>query len=387
MLNRFEKEIAKSLKDDLDIRVYTSNLLGADEDLVLSGGGNTSVKIGDKLYVKGSGWSLDRIERKGFPAVDLKTLKDMAKLESLSDSEMVKLQREAMESQDAPNPSVEAILHAVIPYKFVEHTHADAVVTISNTPDGKRLLEDIYGDRVLIVDYVMPGFILAKEVFEQIKDIDLSKIDAIILLNHGVFTFSDDARVSYSKMVEIVDLAQKFLSKFEIEFKSIKKELSSATLKAIEEAISKARGVQTLVKLNQSRYLVELSNLPNLEHTLLRGNLTPEHVLKIKPKPVILEQDFLSEIESFKASYIEYFNRYRTSETMLEPYPKYAILRGYGAVIFGDTQRELNSIEKIVEHTARAILYADRIGGWQSLSESEIFQIEYWELEQAKLKR
>ena len=138
MKSTFNDSEAKNYSTDLAMRVYTSQLLGRDMDLVLHGGGNTSVKIGDKLYVKGSGWNLDTIEEAGFPAVDLKTLIEMAKLEHLSDTDMVAQQREALEDKSSPNPSIEAILHAIIPFKFVEHTHADAVVTISNTPDGKQ---------------------------------------------------------------------------------------------------------------------------------------------------------------------------------------------------------------------------------------------------------
>jgi len=171
MQNYWNDAEAAELNSDLDMRVYTSRLLGKDMNLVMHGGGNTSVKSSvngeEILYVKGSGWDLETIEAEGFAPVKLKALLDMAELEKLSDMEMVAQQRKAMIDPSAPNPSVEAILHAVIPFKFVDHTHADALVTISNTPHGEATLKSLYGDSVIFVPYVMPGFILAYVIHEK----------------------------------------------------------------------------------------------------------------------------------------------------------------------------------------------------------------------------
>ena len=162
-------------KDPLQLRVYTSRLLGANPDLVLHGGGNTSVKLSQKnffgeteelLLVKGSGWDLATIESPGFAPVRLETLKRLAELETLSDCEMVRQQRAAMTDPGAPNPSVEAILHALIPFRYVDHTHADAVLAVTNHPDGEQSIQEIYGNRVIVIPYVMPGFALAKKVRE-----------------------------------------------------------------------------------------------------------------------------------------------------------------------------------------------------------------------------
>ncbi|OAD23537.1 Short-chain dehydrogenase/reductase SDR [Candidatus Thiomargarita nelsonii] len=167
---------AKCENDLLALRVYTSRLLGQEPALVLHGGGNTSVKANtsnifgepeELLYVKGSGWDLASIEAAGFAPVKLDVLKKMVMLDQLSDTEMVRVQRSAMTDPNAPNPSVEAILHAIIPFRYVDHTHADAVVTITNTENGAERIRQIYGKRVLIVPYVMPGFILAKKIYEM----------------------------------------------------------------------------------------------------------------------------------------------------------------------------------------------------------------------------
>ena len=214
MDNLYNSERATECKSDLDLRVYTSNLLGQNDELVLHGGGNTSVKTKidgeDILLVKGSGWDLVSIKAEGFAPVKLDTLLELAKLEKLSDCDMVSEQKAAMIDDNAPNPSVEAILHALIPYKFVDHTHADAIVTISNSETGKATIKNLFPN-FLIVDYVMPGFILAKKIYEMTKELDWSTMDGIILHNHGIFTFDDDAKNSYDKMISAVSKAEEFL--------------------------------------------------------------------------------------------------------------------------------------------------------------------------------
>ncbi|MDH3343187.1 MAG: class II aldolase/adducin family protein, partial [Gammaproteobacteria bacterium] len=211
----------KIIDKPLQLRVYSSRLLGQNPDLVLHGGGNTSVKITEKnlfgddediLYVKGSGWDLGNIEAEGFAPVKLKVLQHMAGLDQLSDSDMVSMQRAAMTNPYAPNPSVEAVLHAIIPFKFVDHTHADAVVTITNTPNGEDRLKEIYGDKILVVPYVMPGFVLAKKIYEMTRDINWAQYDGMVLLNHGVFSFDDDAKASYEKMIDLVSRAEDYIA-------------------------------------------------------------------------------------------------------------------------------------------------------------------------------
>jgi rhamnose utilization protein RhaD (predicted bifunctional aldolase and dehydrogenase) len=187
---------------------------------VLHGGGNTSVKttvtniFGEKeniLYVKGSGWDLATIKSEGFAPVKMDILLKMAKLKSLSDTDMVKYQRMAMVEPLAPNPSVEAILHAIIPFKYVDHTHSDAIVTITNTKNPKAKIKKIYGKNMLIIPYIMPGFVLAKLVYDMTKNINWDKLDGMILLNHGLFTFDNDAKKSYEKTIKLVDKAEKYL--------------------------------------------------------------------------------------------------------------------------------------------------------------------------------
>lgn len=220
MQNRWSEIHAAQCQSELELRAYSSRLLGEDSSLVLAGGGNTSVKLstentfGDTLevlWVKGSGGSLKTITPQGFAPVNLKHLQKLSSLEMLSDIQMMREFRLALLEPDAPFPSVETILHAILPHKWVDHTHADALVTIMNTPNGEARVREIYGDTVIVVPYVMPGFGLAlacKRAYEQQIS---SETIGMVLLNHGLFTWGETAKKSYDRMIELVTRAEDYL--------------------------------------------------------------------------------------------------------------------------------------------------------------------------------
>ena len=368
----------------LSLRIQTSRLLGQDADLVLHGGGNTSMKEGDIIHVKASGFNLDTIDERGFAPVSISKLLDLLRYECLSDTDMVRLQREAMVDQSFANPSIEAILHALIPFKYVDHTHADAIVTISNTKKGKKILSKLYGKNMLIVPYVMPGFELAKVVHALTCNVDWKKLEGIILMHHGVFTFDDDGMKSYEKMLHLVKKAQTYLRKqTKIKYKKAKVTHDLAKVKSV---ISKNRGFEVEMVLNDSPIAQTFARLHDISLSQ-KGVLTPEHIIRTKRKPVILEKDYEKEVTKYIKKYIAYFEKHRTNEMMLNPTPNWAILRGYGTVSFGKTLKEAEIIRDINEHTMRAMLQAKQLGGYQSLSPKESFAMEYWELEQAKLRK
>jgi len=381
--NLWDAKEAGKYTSDLELRVYTSNLLGQSDELVLHGGGNTSVKSmvdGEEiLYVKGSGWDLVSIKAEGFAPVKMHTLLEMAKLKSLSDSDMVAQQKAAMIDKSAPNPSVEAILHAIIPFKVVDHTHADAVVTISNSKNGLALIDEVFPN-FLIIPYVMPGFVLAQKIYEMTQDdFDWDTCEGIILHNHGIFTFDDDAKKSYEKMIDAVSLAEAFLEK-------------NASI-ALEELEVKAFDIGLLdidkfVHINQTPLALNYASQENLRASVTRGVLTPEHIIRTKRVPLVLEDNDTEEaLKHFQVAYKTYFSAYKTDEVMLDTNPKYAVIKNYGVVTFGKTQKEADVINDVVEHTMMAVLRADKLGGYKSISISDSFDMEYWELEQAKLKK
>lgn len=401
MISRWSDEEAKAFENNpLAMRVYTSRLLGQDEDLVLHGGGNTSVKVKendlfgdpiDLLYVKGSGWDLGTIEAAGFAPVKMDVLLRMAQLDELSDTDMVKYQRAAMTNPSAPNPSVEAILHAIIPFQFVDHTHTDAMVTITNTPNGESLIREVYGDRVLYIPYVMPGFILAKEIYEMTKDIDWSKYEGLALMNHGLFTFNDDAKASYEKMIELVTVAEHFLqSKGVCVAESNQEgEIDLIKLATIRKEVSQTIGCSVVVTSDFSPKSRGFSALPNVANIATRGPITPDHIIRTKRcAAVINANDIAGSIKSFVLDYKRYFNENTSGiETMLDVAPRWAVWPNVGTLAFGKSVKEANIIHDIKRHTIKAIQQAEDLGGWQALPEKDLFEMEYWELEQAKLKK
>ena len=382
MKNLWDDAVASQCKTDLDMRVYTSNLLGQSEELVLHGGGNTSVKSSvdgeEILYVKGSGWDLVSIKAEGFAPVKMATLLEMAKMKNLSDTDMVSGQKAAMIDTTAPNPSVEAILHALIPFKVVDHTHADAVVTISNSKNGEEHIEKLFPN-FLIIPYVMPGFLLAQKIYEMTEhDFDWEACEGIVLHNHGIFTFDNDAKKSYDKMIEAVSVAEAFLEEHaEVLFDKIK-----PTVFNVEDL-----NIDKFMHVNQTPLALHYASQDDLRTKVTRGVLTPEHIIRTKRVPMVVEDgDVEDALKHFKVAYEAYFTAYKTDEIMLDTNPKYAVIKDFGIVTFGKTQKEADVINDIVEHTMLAVLRADKLGGYKSISIADSFDMEYWELEQAKLK-
>ena len=302
----------------------------------------------------------------------------MAELKELSDSDMVSGQKAAMIDKSAPNPSVEAILHAIIPFKVVDHTHADAIVTISNSKQGKELISKLFPN-FLIVPYIMPGFILASKINEMIKELDWSKCEGIILHNHGIFTFDNDAKKSYEKMIDAVTLAEEFLEKnAPVTLKELEAKTFDTSLLEIDE----------FMHINQTPLALHYASQENLRSNVTRGVLTPEHIIRTKRVPLVLEDNDVDDaLKHFKIAYETYFNAYKKDEVMLDINPKYAVIKDFGVVSFGKTQKEADIINDVVSHTMMAVLRADKLGGYKSISIADSFDMEYWELEQAKLKK
>jgi len=386
----------------LQLRAYSSRLLGREPDLVLHGGGNTSVKLtetnlfGDDeeiLYVKGSGWDLGDIEAAGFSPVRLNTLRHMAALDHLSDADMVRLQRAAMTDPYAPNPSVEAVLHAIIPFTFVDHTHADAVVTISNTPDGKDTIKRVCGDRFLLVPYVMPGFLLAKKVYQLTQGIDWSQYDGMVLLHHGVFTFDDDARRSYEKMIGIVTAAERYIeSRVDLELIADgNTETDLQILARLRNKVAAQTGQAVYALLDNSAQARSFACLEDVGSLATRGPLTPDHIIRTKQAPLIIEHEVdqsMTAVEDYATAYQSYFDRNSNGQQVcLDHAPRWAVWKKQGLVSFGASLKDASIISDICMHTIKAIQQAEKLGGWRALPEKDLFEVEYWELEQAKLKK
>ena len=394
-----DKDAQKFFRDPLALRVYTSRLIGKEPTLVLHGGGNTSVKtqftnlFGDQeevLYIKGSGWDLATIKKEGFAPVKMDVLLKMARLPKLTDSAMVNNQRAAMVDPNAPTPSVEAILHAIIPLKFVDHTHADSVVTVTNSPGGEKRIRDIYGKKVIVIPYVMPGFILARKVYEMTKDIHWRDYEGMILMHHGIFTFHDEAKSSYERMIRLVSMAENYLKtkKAYSVYPKTKTKEDLVGLASLRRAVSKVKDSAMLAKINQSHEAVYFSTLKNVASAATRGPLTPDHVIRTKRVPVVLKKNMDQDVQHFAVEYQKYFKRNTDGKlTMLDSAPRWAVWPKQGIVNFGKGIADTKIVFDITCQTIQAIMAAEKLGGWKALKEKDIFDIEYWELEQAKLKK
>ena len=398
MKNLWSETESDKFKDDLALRVYTSRLLGQDTSLVLHGGGNTSVKITetnlvgskeDILYVKGSGWDLVSIEKDGFSPVRMAHMLSLSKLKSLSDPQMVNELKTQLTNASSPTPSVETILHAILPFKYVDHTHADAVVTISNTSNGEERIREIYGNRVVIVPYVMPGFDLAKEVGLLFSEMASDETEGMVLLNHGIFSFGDTARESYERMIDLVKVAEQYLVNqnawdnekplIDVKSKKIRNDVAQ-----LRQKISSVAGNPVLFNLTNSLRGISFSYQDDVEKIATRGPLTPDHVIRTKRIPMIGR-----DVEKYVKEYVSYFNAHNTNakekKTMLDPAPRVILDREFGLCAAGKNMSEIGIISDIYEHTMESILRAEKLGGFKALPASDIFDIEYWDLEQAKL--
>lgn len=389
MKNLYEDNVVTAFTNDLDYRVYTSKLLGIEPSLVLDGSGNTSLKSivdGEAvLYIKGRGCDLATVCAKDFSPVKLDVLQQMATLSKLSDTDMMFQQKEAMIDTTRPNPSVKAIIHAIIPFKYVEHTQCDAIITISNSENGIGNIRELYSN-YLIIPYVMPGFKLVQTIYNATKNIDWITCEGIIIHNHGIFTFDNDPKISYEKMIYSVNKAEgfldehaeliieKFVPRFELD------------IDKLQRLISKEKGYEVVIKVNQSPLALHYASQRNLTSFAKRGVLIPEHILRTKRDPMILENDDIQKsIDLFEEEYLEYYNEFTSNEIMLNPTPNWAVVKNYGTVSFGKDYDEASIIENINNHTMKAVLKADRLGGYLSINLEDCFEMEYWELEQSKL--
>ena len=409
MKNLWDPEaVAQFEENTLQLRVYTSRLLGQNSDLVLHGGGNTSVKnqqtnlfgeAEDILYVKGSGCDLATIDEDGFTPLLLKTLRKLAALEKISDVEMIRQQQMAKSNPDAPNPSVEALLHTIIPFDWIDHTHADAVVTLTNTPEGNELIRKIYGERLLLIPYVMPGFKLSRKVFEMTKKIDWTQFEGMILLNHGIFSFGDTALESYTRMIDLVSLAEDFLAKNSTltntaTTESVPGKAELLKLACIRRKVSAIRGTGSLAQLNFSTEARTFAKLTNVKEIATRGPITSDHLIRTKSVPAIIDpENPQRSLDEFSSAYKAYFERHTNGEQKcLDSAPRWAVWPGHGTISFGANLTESGIVSDIAEHTVKAIQLAENLtsegssGRWQPVSEKHLFEAEYWVLQQAKLE-
>jgi rhamnose utilization protein RhaD (predicted bifunctional aldolase and dehydrogenase)/NAD(P)-dependent dehydrogenase (short-subunit alcohol dehydrogenase family) len=408
---------AKGVNEDLALRTYTTRLLGSDPRLVLHGGGNTSVKtrardlLGDEvdvICVKGSGWDMGNIEPQGLPAVRLASLRRLRALSKLSDEDMVNFQRVNLLDSTAPNPSVETLLHAFLPHKFIDHTHSTAVLALTDQPDGEEIARGVFGDRVAYVPYTIPGFALAKSVAE-IFDRD-PKVEGLVLLQHGIFTVGANAREAYELMIEFVTSAEERLKR---QRKARPKTQLPVKLASVAEIAPLLRGACAIARdemagtvkrqilcYRTSPTILDYVGGAELSRYSQAGVVTPDHTIRTKNWPLVLSAPEVGELDlwreetnaavsAFVDRYHAYFSRNNAraepKKNELDPLPRVVLVPGVGLFGLGATAKDAAIAADIAENTIEVITDAEAIGEYKPISEADMFDVEYWSLEQAKL--
>ncbi|HTP82511.1 MAG TPA: bifunctional aldolase/short-chain dehydrogenase [Alphaproteobacteria bacterium] len=408
----------KGVNRDLALRVYTTRLLGGVPQLVLHGGGNTSVKTRMKdtlgedvevLCVKGSGWDMGAIEPPGLPAVRLEPLRKLYKLDALTDEDMVNFQRLNLLDSSAPNPSVETVFHAFLPHKFIDHTHANAVLAVSDQPDGEKILREVYDGRAAIVPYVMPGFALAKMASEAQKK--APKAEGLVLHKHGIFTWGESAEEAYTRMIELVTLAEQRLARGRRNV--FAPGAVPAKVASVAEVAPVLRGLAAIAEDPADglykRFVLEFRGTPAILNFVngaevarysQAGVITPDHVIRTKAKPLLVPApepgklaDFANAAKAafaaFAAEYKSYFERHNPravpKKKILDTEPRVILVPGLGLFALGKSSKDAKIAADVAENAVATITDAEAIGRFESIPEADIFDVEYWSLEQAKL--
>jgi len=406
------------VNEEIALRVYTTRLLGADPSLVLHGGGNTSVKtaladgIGDGhqvICVKGSGWDMARIEPRGLPAVKLEPLRRLRKLDRLTDEEMVNQVRLALLDNSAPTPSIETLLHAFLPHRFVDHTHANAVLSLVDQPNSGEIAREVWGEEMAFLPYIMPGFALSKAAADAFDAAPTVK--GLILDKHGIFTFAGSAREAYELMIEMVSRAEARIAKAANKAFAARAlpgvpapaaEVAPVLRGAVAQALGGGAWRQLVLDHRSSGAVMNYVNGIDLERYSQRGVVTPDHIIRTKNRPLIVTPPEAGGAEAFGAAarravaeyaeaYRAYFAAHNTDagdpKTMLDPIPRVILVPGVGLFGLGKDAPAAAVAADVAEATVRTITDAEAVGRYECLPEGELFRMEYWSLEQAKLSK
>jgi rhamnose utilization protein RhaD (predicted bifunctional aldolase and dehydrogenase)/NAD(P)-dependent dehydrogenase (short-subunit alcohol dehydrogenase family) len=414
-----DRYAALGFASDLALRVYTTRLLGGDPKLVLHGGGNTSLKTkmrdfaGDEvdvLWVKGTGADMAAIEPSGMVAVRLDPLRKLRTRDDLSDHDMARVQRAHLIEPEAPNPSVELLLHAFMPHAFVDHTHANAVLSLIDQPDGAQLCHEVYASRVGLVPYVRPGFGLAKAAAALDKN---PKAEGLILDKHGIFSFGASAQESYERMIDLVSRAEERLAK------NRKAVFAAARLPeqvppspdiapiirgscSIRNEGGEGAHRRMILEFRSSDAVLNFVNGADLQRYAASMVITPDYAIRTKRRPLILPAPEAGKLDAFKRAahdavaayvtgYTKYFDNHNAraggGKRMLDPLPRVVLVPGLGLYGLGRSAKDARIAADLAEAAVATITDAEAIGRFQTISEADDFDIEYWPMEQAKLGR
>ena len=406
------RHAANGVDRDLALKVYGARLLGGEPRLVLHGGGNVSLKttatdlLGapvEVLCIKGSGRDMAAMEPADLPAVRLEPLRRLTALATIGDADMRSVLRGNLLDSAAPDPSVEVLVHAFLPQTSVDHTHANAVLALSNQADGAELCREVFGERAGIVPYAMSGLALARRVLALYEA--NPAVEGLVLLRHGLVTFGDDARQSYHRMIDLVSLAEARLAKKV--FRAAALPDAVAPVAAVAPIL---RGLaaepvdpdertfqQFILDFRGGERVLDFVNGVEVARYSQQGPATPDHVIHIKPKPLIVPAPEAGGLDAFaaaagqamatfRADYRAYVARHGTPARELDPAPRVILVPGLGLFGLGHTAKKAAVAADLALANIEVIADAEALGRFRSIDEAGLFAIEYWSLEQAKLE-
>ncbi|HVJ94861.1 MAG TPA: SDR family NAD(P)-dependent oxidoreductase, partial [Labilithrix sp.] len=421
---RWVGERKSDVSEALALRTYSARLLGAEPALVLHGGGNTSVKAKaktlfgetvDVLHVKGSGWDLATIEPPGHPAVRMAPLMRLLDLPEMSDEQMVNELRLALLDAGAPTPSVETLLHAALPATYIDHTHANALLAVVDQNRARAICEEIFGGRLLFIPYVMPGFGLARacKLAWESAVAEGRSPSVMVLERHGLFTFGATAKESYERMIEAVTQCEAYAAARAKLAAPTRKEPDRPSRDVVASTVAVVRGALAraaddaperapIVSLRTSPRILAFLERADAAALTQRGCATPDHVIRTKPWPLHIaaptygDADALStqigrELLAYANRYNAYFEQATVTKNVtrkkLDPWPRVILLPQIGLLSVGKTKKEAEIAADVYEHTIDVIERAEDVGAYAPLGLDDLFDVEYWSLEQAKLKK
>ncbi len=413
MKNLWSENEAQGL-NDLDKLVYLSRLIGADPSLVVWGGGNTSIKVTEKdflgrdvpvMRIKGSGSDLKSMERWQFPRLKLEEVLPVFERDAMSDEAMVDYLDRCVLDPNSPRPSIETLLHAFLPFMCVAHSHADAVVGLTNNRDADAILRRVYGDAVAVVEYLRPGFRLSKLVGLAVKE--SPRLDGVVLVNHGLFTWGDSAKDAYDRHIALVSQAEEYAASGAGAGSVFggwqRNPLAPEQRKAVAAAIGPTlRGLvsqqrRAVLRFDDSPDVLEFIGSTAGQRLSGIGPATPDHLIHTKRKPLWLEVDdpaatpavaerLRQAMADYAAEYAAWYQENTSGEdSMLDPYPRVILLPGVGMWTTGREARAARITNDIYHHTINVLRTAQSVSDYTSLSAKDTYEAEYWPLELYKL--
>ncbi|PAD88804.1 bifunctional rhamnulose-1-phosphate aldolase/short-chain dehydrogenase [Niallia circulans] len=413
--NLWNNEKASQLNKGLEELVYRSNLIGTDRAVCNWGGGNTSMKTTEKdfrgrdievMWVKGSGSDLATMKAHNFTGLKLEDIKPLMEREEMSDEEMVAYLSHCMIDSSHPRASIETLLHAFLPYKHVDHTHPDAIISICCADNGKQIAEEIYGNRFVWVPYIRPGFTLSKMIAEGVKNNPNAEL--VLMEKHGLVVWGETAEESYNKTIAIINEAENYIHNKIVEEQVFggeqypalneeeAEEILSQVMPVIRGAVSGEK--QMLLTYDRGADVLQFVNSKDAQTLSQIGAACPDHLVHTKRQPLYIEwnpttkdiaslkEKIKSGVAEFKKEYTSYFDRNKETEDQIsETAPRVILIPGIGMVNTGKTLAMAEVSGALYRRAISVMKGATALGNFVSLNENESFKIEYWPLELYKL--